>query len=130
VEDAKKFGVQGLLKDLIHVIDTLDLALTNTATVRELPAEQARQELENFHEAIRVLEKDLHKALGSHGVSRVVPPEGDDFNPNHHNALYTAPHDALPRNKVSKVHKAGWTLHSRVLRPAQVGVSTGPQKKD
>ncbi len=104
MEDAKKFGVQGLLKDLIHVIDTLDLALASTTTVREMPSE--------------------------HGVTRVVPPEGDDFNPNHHNALYTAPHDALPRNKVSKVHKAGWSLHSRIIRPAQVGVSTGPQKKD
>ncbi len=103
VEDAKKFGVQALLKDLIHVIDTLDIALSNTATRAEQPAEEAKKELENFHEAIRVLEKDLHKALGQHGVARVLPPEGEDFNPNWHNALYTAPHDDLPKNKIAKV---------------------------
>jgi molecular chaperone GrpE len=104
-EDAKKFGLQGLLKDLIHVIDTLDLALTSTAAVRQLPHEQARQELETFHEAMQVLEKDLHKALGTHGVTRMMPPEGDDFNPNAHNALYTAPHEQLSKNKISKVSR-------------------------
>jgi molecular chaperone GrpE len=53
-----------------------------------------------------------------------------DFNPNMHNALYQAPHEELPKNKVLKVHKPGFALHNRVLRPAQVGVSTGVQKKD
>jgi molecular chaperone GrpE (heat shock protein) len=29
IENAKKFGVQGLVKDLIYVFDTLELALAN-----------------------------------------------------------------------------------------------------
>jgi molecular chaperone GrpE len=47
-----------------------------------------------------------------------------------HNALYTAPHEELPKNKITQVHKPGFSLHNRVLRPAQVGVSTGVPKKD
>merc|ERR1711916_179100 len=119
VEDAKKFGVQALLKDLIGVIDTLDIALEHTAPGKEL----SENDLRNFHSAIHLLEKDLHKSLAAHGVDR-FHPAGEDFNPNLHNALYVGPAD-LPKNKVAQVHKAGYLLHSRVIRPAHVGVSQG-----
>lgn len=123
VEDAKKFGVQSLLKDLIRVIDTLDLVLTN------VKKEQLPDDLKDFHTAIEMLEKDLHKTLGQHGVERFVP-HGEDFNPTYHDALFAAPGD-VPKNKILTVVKPGYMLHKRVVRAAHVGVSQGPpQKKD
>ncbi len=129
VEDAKKYGVQSLLKDLIHVFDTLDIVLENTRVGHQTDAEEFKRDFQAFHEAVIVMEKELLKSLSKHGVNKFTP-HGEDFNPNMHNALYQAPHEELPKNKVIKVHKPGFSLHNRVLRPAQVGVSIGAPKKD
>ena len=118
MEDAKKFGVQALLKDLISVIDTLDIAMEHTSH-----QELTQNDLSEFHKAVQLLEKELHKALSSHGVKR-FQPHGEAFDPNLHNALYVAP-ASVPKNTVHQVHKPGYMLHARVLRPAHVGVSNG-----
>merc|ERR1711916_329724 len=50
VEDAKKFGVQALLKDLIGVIDTLDIAMEHTSN-----KELSENDLAEFHKAVQLL---------------------------------------------------------------------------
>ena len=115
------------MKDLIAVIDTLDIAMEHTGEGKEL----TQKDLAAFHGAVKALEKDLHKTLASHGVKR-FHPKGEPFDPNLHNALYVAP-APHPKNTVHEVHKAGYMLHTRVLRPAHVGVSSGEgatEKKD
>jgi molecular chaperone GrpE (heat shock protein) len=72
VEDAKKFGVQSLLKDMIHVFDTLDIVLENTRVGHQADVEEAKRDFQSFHEAVVVLEKDLMKSLTKHGVVKVI----------------------------------------------------------
>ncbi len=71
IDDAKKFAVQSLVKDLIHVFDTMELALSNVKGERD-----RTQELADFHEAMAMVEKDLFRILGKHGVERFQPAEG------------------------------------------------------
>merc|ERR1711916_112935 len=81
VEDAKKFGVQKFVKDLIGVLDTLEIAMEHTSQ-----GELVEKDLREFHKAVQLLEKDLNKTLSQHGVERFAP-HGEDFDPNLHNAL-------------------------------------------
>jgi molecular chaperone GrpE len=73
VEDAKKYGVQSLLKDLIGVFDTLDIVLENTRVGHQATAEELKRDFAAFHEAVMVLEKDLLKSLSKHGVNKFSP---------------------------------------------------------
>jgi hypothetical protein len=41
-------------------------------------------ELKDFHAAVEMVEKDLFKILGKHGVERFQPENGHDFTPTHH----------------------------------------------
>lgn len=119
IDEAKKFAVQNLIKDLLVVFDTLDLALSSVKGERD-----REKELSDFHMAVSMVEKDLFNILGKHGVARYQPDEGHDFKPSHHEALFMVPTDSKEKaNKVVNVMKRGYALNDRVLRPAQVGVT-------
>ena len=49
--------------------------------------------------------------------------EGQDFDPNYQEALFTVPTNDHPENTVVQVVEQGFMLHERVLRSAKVGIS-------
>ena len=51
---------------------------------------------------------------------------GAEFNPQFHAAILQEPSNDVPANHVIMVTQAGYQLHDRVVRPAQVIVSSGP----
>ena len=51
---------------------------------------------------------------------------GQDFDPLYHEAIL-AEHSSEPKNKILAEIERGWMRNGRVLRPAKVKVSLGPQ---
>ncbi|HET9058783.1 MAG TPA: nucleotide exchange factor GrpE [Acidimicrobiales bacterium] len=97
----------GLVKKLLPVLDTADLALAHGGG-----------------EDIKQLAGALFDVLSKEGLERVVP-EGQAFDPEHHDAVAHEPaegDDAPERPEVSEVMRAGYMWRGRVLRPAMVKV--------
>ena len=71
-------------------------------------------------------EQQLHKVFEQFGVEK-YRPDGEKFDPQQHQALMKTPHDEIEKDHVAVVIKSGFRLKDKVLRPADVGVSTGKQ---
>ena len=123
VADARAYGVASLARDMLTVADNL------ARTLEAVPAEarDADPALQTLVEGVELTERDLHAALGRHGVTK-LDPQGEKFDPNFHQAMFEMPHETLPAGAVAQVVQSGWKIGERVLRPALVGISKGAAK--
>ena len=119
IDDAKLFGIQGFCKDLLEVGDILNKA-TESVPPEEL--NNGNPHLKNLYEGLTMTETQLTKVFSRHGLQLINPSEGDKFDPNVHEALFEQPVPGKEPGTVAIVTKTGYTLHSRTLRPALVGV--------
>ncbi len=55
-----------------------------------------------------------------------MPEPGDRFDPELHEAMFEAPVPGTRKGEIIQVSAAGFQLNGRLLRPAQVGVSSMP----
>lgn len=115
-EQARKFGVDKLLNDLLPVIDSLEQGL-KAADASGAAADSLKQGSEM---TLRLLQK----AAESHGLA-VVDPVGQPFNPDLHQAMGMQPSAEVPADHVLLVLQKGYRLHDRLVRPALVMVSQG-----
>lgn len=110
-EEGRKYAIEGLARDLLPVFDALH---------------GAGQSLANAGDAVRegfdLVEKELLKVLGRHGVER-IEAQGQPFDPSLHEALYVVADPELEPNTVAQVLRPGFTLHGRVVRAAHVAVT-------
>ena len=108
IETARKFANERLLSDLLPVFDSLDAGLSAAAA----GADALRQGLELTY-------KQLLKVANDNGMS-VLNPEGEVFNPEHHQAISQDVSDTVPPGHVMTVFQKGYLLNGRLLRPALV----------
>jgi molecular chaperone GrpE len=57
-------------------------------------------------------------------VTPISPAVGDLFDPQLHQAMFEAPLPGTKAGQIIQVMTEGFLLHDRLLRPAQVGVSS------
>jgi molecular chaperone GrpE len=60
-------------------------------------------------------------------VQKVAPRVGEAFDPQMHEAMFEAPLPGTKAGDIIQVMTEGFMLHERLLRPAQVGVSSTPK---
>lgn len=79
--------------------------------------------LQSLLEGMLLTERLLVKTFSKHGVVK-FEPVGEPFDPNAHMALFNLPPSEVAKEPgtVAVVTKAGYKLHERVIRPAEVGV--------
>ena len=118
--EAEQYGGSKLARDLLPVYDNLKRAL-DAATDEQREASKA------VFEGIELTMKELITVLGKHGVSPVVPEVGEPFDPQLHQAMFEAPVPGTKAGDIIQVMTEGFMLHERLLRPAQVGVSSTPK---
>jgi molecular chaperone GrpE len=112
----RKYAIEKVVVDLIPIADALHSA---RAGLGESEGEQ------RMGEGLDLITRQLMEALGRHGVE-AIDAEGA-FDPNRHEALFTVPRDDLPTQTIVEVIRPGFALHGRVVRPAEVAVSSAPQ---
>ena len=122
--DARAYAISAFARDMLTVADNLARALDSVPAEERAGAEGAFKAL---IEGVELTARELQAALARHGVTK-LEPQGEKFDPNFHQAIYEAPHDALPAGAVADVVQSGWKIGERVLRPAMVGVSKGGPK--
>ena len=121
VEDARKFAVSGMARDLLAVADNLRRALE---AVPEAAREQ-QAELNNLVAGVELTERELQKAFEKAGIVP-VNPVGQKLDPNLHQAMMQVPDPNAEPGTVVQVVQIGYTLNDRLLRPALVGVAAAP----
>ena len=113
VEQAHKFGVERVANDLIGVRDSLELGLASAASADAL------------REGTKATLQLLTRALERAGVTEIVP-QGEQFNPELHEAMVMQPSAEHVPNSIVQVVQKGYQLNGRLLRPARVIVAKEP----
>lgn len=115
--EAEQYGGTRLARDLLPVYDNLNRAL-NTATDEQKAAASA------LFDGVQLTLRELTNVMTRHGVKPITPKVGDMFDPQNHEAMFEAPVPGTKAGQIIQVMTEGFLLHDRLLRPAQVGVSS------
>ena len=116
--DLLQFANENLIKELLPVVDNLELALDHGRQA-ETPAP--------FLEGIDLVHQGFLKALARFGVTPIVAV-GQPFDPNFHNAVMQEMAPEAPDYTVLKELQKGYLLQNRLLRPAMVVVARNTQE--
>lgn len=112
-EDTYRFAEADILKDILPTVDNLALALGN-----------AKEKEDDFVKGVQLVYDSFLKALKEHGAEP-FESVGKDLDPERMEAIATLPSDQVEEGKVSNEVKCGWMLKEKLLRAAQVVVSSG-----
>ena len=112
-EELAQFAAKDILKDLLSTVDNLALAL-----------EKAENKEDPFVQGVKLAYDGFLKALADHGATP-LDSVGEPFDTNFHDALAQLPSSDVAEGIVMNEVKRGWLLHGKLLRPAQVVVSSG-----
>ena len=114
VQNAHKFALEGFAKELLPVIDSLELGLN--------AASGENADITSLREGVELTLKQFSAALEKFKVV-VVDPTGEPFNPEQHQAMAMQPSDEVAPDCVLQVFQKGYLLTDRLLRPAMVVVA-------
>ena len=117
--EAEQYGGTRLARDLLPVYDNLNRALA------AIP-DESRATSAALIEGVELTLRELSGVMKRHGVTALTPAVGDQFDPQLHEAMFEAPVPGTKAGQIIQVMTEGFMLHDRLLRPAQVGVSSTP----
>lgn len=80
---------------------------------------------ENYRAAFRQAGAEYEKVLEKMGLTVINPEPGDPFDDRRHTAIGELPLEGSPGGMVADVRKSGYASGSRVIRPAEVWVTSG-----
>ena len=106
-------ATEGLVEQLLPVLDSFELALKNLDSA-------GSDDIESVRKGVELVYAELLGVLEKAGLSR-IEAEGKPFDPNVHEAVMQEDGDGEP--VVTDVLRTGYTLKGRVLRPAMVKVT-------
>jgi molecular chaperone GrpE len=115
-EEQLKYANENLVKDLLTVIDHLELALQHSSN----------NEISNsLAEGVGLTLKELKTVLEKYGLTG-IEALGIPFDPSVHHAIAQLETEDTENNIVVKEFRKGYMFKDRVLRAALVGVSKKP----
>ncbi len=117
MEDERRYASLPLLGDLLPVLDNIQRAI---AAAEKSGGSNA------LLDGVRMVAQSLEAALARHDCKRINALH-QPFDPAFHQAISQQATTEYPANTVLLVAQEGYVLHDRVVRPAQVIVSTTPQ---
>ena len=92
----------------------------------EFATDEQREVAAALIEGVELTMREVVNVFKKHGIEPIVPQIGDRFDPQDHEAMFEAPIPGTKAGDIIQVMAEGFMLHDRLLRPAQVGVSSTP----
>ena len=117
-KDAEIYGGTKLARDLLPVLDNLNRAL-------ESVDDEMKEKQNAFFEGIELTKKELLNTFSNHEINELAPKEVEKFDPKFHQAMFEGPHQSIEKGNIIQVMANGFTIGERLLRAAQIGVSSG-----
>lgn len=115
VANAHKFSLEKFVKELLPVIDAMELEMKAVES-------NGSEELAQFKEGSQLMYKMLLGACEKFGVVQ-INPLGEKLNPELHQAVTMQPHEGYESNQIITVVQNGYLLNDRLIRAAQVIVA-------
>lgn len=102
----------GLIKKLLPIIDNLERALQSAP----------ESEAAGLKEGVAKVLELMLDTLAKEGLE-IIDPEGESFDPEHHEAMMVVETDECPEDTVTDVVQKGYRFGGVLLKPAMVRVS-------
>jgi molecular chaperone GrpE len=109
----RQFANQGFITGLLPILDNFE---------RALDAAEKSRSFEALMGGVALILRQLQDYLKKNGVEP-IEAVGQEFDPNFHEAVMRVEDGEHPENTVVDELQRGYTMHSRVLRPAMVKVA-------
>lgn len=116
--EAIQYANTALMSSLIPVIDNFEMGLK---------AAQNEGSDSVIYQGMVMVQKQLQDFLSDNRVEQIEALEGQDFDPNQHEAIQQQASTKVPPGKVIDTMRTGYRLKDRLIRPAMVTVSSGPE---
>ncbi len=118
-EETIKYGNEGLVRDLLPILDNLERAVEHA---------QGGGNGKPLLEGIEMILKSLLEVLQKHGVTQ-ISAKGEPFDPQKHEAFAQVESEDLEANTVVEELHKGYLQFDRLLRPSLVSVAKPPETK-
>jgi len=119
-EELIKYSNEDLMRDLLTVVDHLELALQHSS---------GNEASNSLIQGVEMILKELKNILEKHGLVN-IDALGKPFDPFLHHALSQVESEEAEENTVVTEFRKGYKLRDKVLRAALVGVSKKPSKQN
>ncbi len=120
--DLLNYGLEKFMQDILPVLDSVDKALPGDPDSDSQPVEA-----ESLLEGVRLMSRLLKDTLSKHGLEAVAD-EGEQFNPEFHQAIQRIESPDVEEDMVQQVFQKGYCLRGRLIRPSMVSVAV-PQNE-
>lgn len=119
-QDILRSAAASVVEALLPVLDNMKLGLQ---------AAENHPEAKDVTVGFKMVEDQLKKTLAEQGLEELIP-DGEVFNPNLHECIAHQPSEDVPEDHVIQTVRAGYRLNERLIRAANVIVSSGPSKEE
>jgi molecular chaperone GrpE len=124
MEEFRKYANQSLLKEMLSVVDSLELAINSS--------ESGEKSQKTLIEGLNLTRNEILRVFEKFNV-KPIEAQGKTFDPAFHEAVMREETDDYPENTVMSEFQKGYLIHDRLLRPAMVVVAapktTAPKDK-
>ena len=117
-QDIIRSASAGVIESLLPVLDTMKLGLQ---------AAENHPEAKDVVVGFKMVDDQLKRSLQEQGLEELVP-DGEVFDPNLHECISHQPSADVDEGKVIQTIRAGYRLNNRLVRAANVIVSSGPEQ--
>lgn len=114
IENAHKYAVKSFVESLLPVTDSMEMGLQAT--------QNENATLESIQQGMSMTLDMFTQTLQKNGI-QAIDPQGEKFNPEHHQAMTMQESEDVDANTVLNVMQKGYLLNDRLIRPAMVVVS-------
>jgi molecular chaperone GrpE len=109
-----------VVESLLPVLDNMKLGLQ---------AAENHPEAKDVTYGFKMVDDQLKKSLSEQGLEELLP-DGEPFDPNLHECIAHQPSDDVKEDFIIQTVRSGYRLNDRLIRAANVIVSSGPQKEE
>jgi molecular chaperone GrpE len=121
MEEFRKYSNQALIKEMLSVVDNLELAMNSTDGHKAID--------KGLLDGLAMTHKGIIKVFEKFNV-KPISAKGQPFDPTFHEAVMQEETDEYPANTVINELQKGYLIHDRLLRPSMVVVASTKDKKD
>jgi molecular chaperone GrpE len=121
MDDFRKFANQNLVKELLPIVDNLELAIKS--------AQENKNVDTNLLDGVDLTLKEILKIFEKYHV-KPIEALGKTFDPRYHEAVMQEETDKHPENVITNEMQKGYLIHDRLLRPSMVVVAASKKPDD